>query len=149
MLQNLICPCPRVEINFSGLGNGRSMRYKPLPFRSWAMLGLFELMSQLFSANFSLILECNFAWQAQYLVGLGDDACYSAHWKWRFTMRGATRVTLQPHQILRLPRKMNLMIRVTYKTSFTMRGATRVTRQLQQIMRLPRKMNLKIDPRQI
>ena len=27
-----------------------------------------------------------------------------------FTRRGATRVTLQPHQILRLPRKMNLMI---------------------------------------
>ena len=45
------------------------------------MLGSFELMSQLFSANFSLILECNFAWQAQYLVGLGGDACYSAHCK--------------------------------------------------------------------
>ena len=27
-----------------------------------------ELTLQLFSANFSLILECNFAWQAQYLV---------------------------------------------------------------------------------
>ena len=27
-----------------------------------------------------------------------------------FTMRGASQVTLQPHQILRLPRKMNLMI---------------------------------------
>ena len=27
-----------------------------------------------------------------------------------FTMRGATGITLQPHQILRLPRKMNLMI---------------------------------------
>ena len=27
-----------------------------------------------------------------------------------FTMRGATGITLTPHQILRLPRKMNLMI---------------------------------------
>ena len=27
-----------------------------------------------------------------------------------FTMRGATGITLQPHQVLRLPRKMNLMI---------------------------------------
>ena len=27
-----------------------------------------------------------------------------------FTMRGATGITLQPHQILRLPRKMNVMI---------------------------------------
>ena len=29
-----------------------------------------ELTLQLFSANFSLILECNFAWQVQYLVRL-------------------------------------------------------------------------------
>ena len=36
---------------------------------------------QLFSANFSLILECNFAWQAQYLVRLEGDACCSAHCK--------------------------------------------------------------------
>ena len=33
------------------------------------------------SANFSLILECNFAWQAQYLVRLEGDACCSAHCK--------------------------------------------------------------------
>ena len=38
-----------------------------------------ELTLQLFSANFSLILECNFAWQAQYLVRLEGDACCSAH----------------------------------------------------------------------
>ena len=37
-----------------------------------------ELTLQLFSANFSLILECNFAWQAQYLVRLEGDACCSA-----------------------------------------------------------------------
>ena len=40
-----------------------------------------EMTLQLFSANFSLILECNFAWQAQYLVRLEGDACCSAHCK--------------------------------------------------------------------
>ena len=38
----------------------------------------------LFSDNVSSILECNFAWQAQYLVRLEGDACCSAHCKWRF-----------------------------------------------------------------
>ena len=42
-----------------------------------------------------------------------------------FTMRGATGVTIQPHQILRLPRKMtHCFIVLTYETSFPMRGAT-------------------------
>ena len=66
-----------------------------------------ELTRQLFSANFSLILECNsawvmpvaprivndvpyvtkinheshFAWQGQHLVRLEGDACCSAHCK--------------------------------------------------------------------
>ena len=31
--------------------------------------------------NFSKIWECNFAWQAQYLVRLEGDACCSAHCK--------------------------------------------------------------------
>ena len=50
-------------------------------------------------------------------------------------------VTLQPHQILRLPRKMTVMIDrcITYETSFTMRGATGITLQPHQILRLPRK----------
>ena len=63
-------------------------------------------------------------------------------------MRGATVNTLQPHQILRLPRKMNLMIviGVAYETSFTMRRATGITLHLHQILRLPRKMNPMIDP---
>ena len=39
---------------------------------------------QLFSVNFSKIWECNFAWQAQYLVRLEGDACCSAYCKWRF-----------------------------------------------------------------
>ena len=61
-------------------------------------------------------------------------------------MRRATRVTLQLHQILRLPRKMILMVDTCNSTSFTMRGATRVTLQLHQILRLPRKKILMIDP---
>ena len=40
-----------------------------------------ELTLQLFTVNFSLILECNFAWQAQYLVRLEGDACCAAHCK--------------------------------------------------------------------
>ena len=70
-----------------------------------------------------------------------------------FTMRGATEVTLQHHQILPLPRKMTLMIDpryITYETSFTMRGATEVALQHHQIiLLLPRKMTLMIDPRHI
>ena len=96
-----------------------------------------------------------------------------------FTMRGATEVTLQHHQILRLPHKMTLMIDprhiwnviynawsithycachakwlswlilVTYETLITLRGATKVTFQHHQILRLPRKLALMIDPRHI
>ena len=57
-----------------------------------------------------------------------------------FTTRGATRLTIQLHQILRLPRKMNLstLIRLTYETSFTMRGASKVTLQPHQVLPLPR-----------
>ena len=61
-------------------------------------------------------------------------------------MRGVTTVIVQTHQILRLPRKMNLMILVTHETLFTMRGVATVIVQTHQILRLPRKMNLMIDP---
>ena len=86
-----------------------------------------------------------------------------------FTMRGATGVTVQPHQILRLSRRkthlLNLqcaeqqvsrsnltkycachaerltyLVLIAYETSFTVRGATGVTIQPHQILRLPRKM---------
>ena len=64
-----------------------------------------------------------------------------------FTMRGATGVIVQPHQILCLPRKMILiLILVTYEISinrsFTMRGATGVIVQPHQIPCLPRKMTV-------
>ena len=40
-----------------------------------------EMTFQLFSRNFSEILEHHFAWQAQYLVMLEDATCCSAHCK--------------------------------------------------------------------
>ena len=67
-----------------------------------------------------------------------------------FTMRGATSVIVQTHQILRLPRKMNLMIDPchTWNAIYNARsrGVTSVIVQTHQILRLPRKMNLMIDP---
>ena len=58
-----------------------------------------------------------------------------------FTTRRARGLTLQPHQIVRLPRKMTRIIDAR-KTSFTMRGATGITLQPHQILRLPRKIAL-------
>ena len=40
-----------------------------------------EMTFQLFSANFSEILDGHFSWQAQYLVSLDYDTCCSAHCK--------------------------------------------------------------------
>ena len=57
-----------------------------------------------------------------------------------FTVRGATGVTIQPHQILRLhAERLTYLIIITYETSFTMRGATGVTIQPHQILRLSRR----------
>ena len=43
-----------------------------------------EMTFHLFLDIFFEILQCNFAWQAQYLARLARDTCCSAHWKWRF-----------------------------------------------------------------
>ena len=40
-----------------------------------------EMTFHLFSKILSEILQCNFAWQAQYLVRLDRDTCCSAHCK--------------------------------------------------------------------
>ena len=67
-----------------------------------------------------------------------------------FTMREPTSINLQPHQILRLPRKMNLMIDPHYyETSFTKSGATGISLQPHQILRLPPKRYVMIDPHHI
>ena len=52
-------------------------------------------------SNFTKQWACHAKW-ISWLIRVSHETS--------FTMRGATRVTLQPHQILRLPRKMNLMI---------------------------------------
>ena len=64
-----------------------------------------------------------------------------------FTVRGATVNTLQPHQILRLPRKMNLMIDPHHIWNVIYNA--RSNSQPHQILCLPRKMNLMIDPHHI
>ena len=66
--------------------------------------------------------------------------CLVFSYETSFTMRGATGITLQPHQILHLPRKWLSWCIVL--TSFTMRGATGITLQPHQILRLPRKMTV-------
>ena len=65
-----------------------------------------------------------------------------------FTMRGATGVTIQPHQILRLRRKVTLELhqvvrlprKVTLELHQVLRLPRKVTLELHQILRLPRKM---------
>ena len=48
----------------------------------WSRIGpALEMTFQLFSRNFCEMLESHFAWQAQYLVSLDNDTCYSAHCK--------------------------------------------------------------------
>ena len=57
-----------------------------------------------------------------------------------FTMRGATAVTIQPHQILRLSRRKTRILSPHHIWNlFTMRGATGVTIQPHQILRLSRR----------
>ena len=115
------------------------------------------------ASNFSKYSACHEKW-ISWLILLTNETL--------FTMRGATCVIVQTHQILRLPRKMNLMIdprhnwNVIYNARsnmchcpnspntapatkndshdwFTMRRATCVIVQTHQILRLPRKMTVK------
>ena len=67
----------------AGVADGR--------FHARIMLGSFSDHSRIgralemtfhpFSANFFEILDGHFSWQAQYLVSLDNDTCYSAHCK--------------------------------------------------------------------
>ena len=83
---------------------------------------------------------CHAKWLS-WLMSVTHDAS--------FTMRGATDLILQHHQMLCLPRKMTRIILVTYETSFTMRGATCITFQPHQMLPLPRKMMRITDCRDI
>ena len=102
-----------------------------------------------------LYLQC--AEQQRCFYKITD--CCACHGKWLpwlirityetlVTMRGAKEMSLQHHQILRLPRKVTLIIDplFTHETLFTMRGVTSVIVQSHQILRLPRKVTLIIDP---
>ena len=66
-------------------------------------------------------------------------------------MRGASKVNLEPQQILRLPRKMNLMIdpRLIWNVISNAQSKQSQPPTSANILRLPRKMNLMIDPRHI
>ena len=99
--------------------------------------------------NFTEYCACHEKWQFNF------TKCCACHEKWLswsilfthetllFAMRGATAVIDQPHQILRLPRKVTLIIDpYTYETLFAMRGATAVIDQPHQMLRLPRKMTI-------
>ena len=63
-----------------------------------------------------------------------------------FTMRGATGINLQPHQILRLPRKRNdsIVPAHIWNVIYNM-GATGISLQPHQILRLPRRRSVMID----
>ena len=58
-----------------------------LRFLGRILVGSFSARSRMGNAtslifvNFSKIWECNFAWQAQYVVRLEVDVCCSAHCK--------------------------------------------------------------------
>ena len=68
-----------------------------------------------------------------------DWSCYETSFK----MRGATGITLTPHQILTChAKRASWLIVLTYETAFTVRGATGITLTPHQILRLPGKMTV-------
>ena len=93
--------------------------------------------------NFTKYCACHEKWHSKITKYC---ACHAKWLSWlmsvthdtSFTMRGATDLILQHHQMLRLPRKMT---RIIYPRD--------ITRQPHQILRLPRKMTLMIDLRHI
>ena len=99
------------------------------------------------SQNFTKCCACHEKWHSNFTKYC---TCHAKWISWLIRIRYETsftmlRVTLQLHQILRLPRKVTLMMLLTYETSFTMRGATLVTVQHHQILRLPRNSEFKMS----
>ena len=100
--------------------------------------------------NFTEYCACHEKWHSNFTKYC---ACHAKWLSWSilfthatlFTMRGVTSVIVQLHQILRLPRKMNLMIdpwhkwNVIYNARSNMRHSPNQTHQ---ILRLPRKMTV-------
>ena len=92
-------------------------------------------------SNFTKYCACHEKWISWFIRVAYETS---------FTMRGASKVSLQPHQYCACHEKwISWLIRVAYETAFTMRGASKASLQPHQILRLPRKMNLMIDPRRI
>ena len=105
-------------------------------------------------SNFTEYCACHEKWPSNL------TKCCSCHEKWcaslivvayekSFTMRRATGIALQPHQILRLPRKMTLMIDLRHIWNVIAQSNRHYTLEPHQILRLPRKMTLMIDLRHI
>ena len=66
----------------------------------WNVIYTAQSNRQALPSNFTKYCACHAKW-ISWLIHITYETL--------FTMRGATINTLQPHQILRLPRKMNLM----------------------------------------
>ena len=92
-------------------------------------------------SNFSKYCACHAKW-ISWLIRIAYETS--------FTMRRATGITCQLHQILRLPRKMNLMIdpHHIWNVIYNVRSNSQHP-PTSPILRLPRKMNLMIDPHHI
>ena len=92
---------------------------------------------QVSSTNVTKYCACHEKWLASLILVTYETS---------FTMRGATGITLQPHQSNNYctchAKWLSWVMSVTYETSFTMRGATGITFQPHQILRLPRKIAL-------
>ena len=94
------------------------------------------------SAKFTKYCPCHETW-LWWLILFSNETSS--------TLRGASGVILQLHQVLRLPRKwwISWLIVLTYETSSTMRGATGLIRLVHHILPLPRDLTLMIDPRHV
>ena len=78
-----------------------------LPHRMTRMLDRRHIWNVIYNARSN---RCHHPTSSNTAPATQNDstALSSSHMKRSFTMRGATGVTIQPHQILRLPRKMTL-----------------------------------------
>ena len=66
-----------------------------------------------------------------------------------FPMRGATRGSLQLHQLLRLPHKMNVTSDLRHISNVISNAQSKCTLQPHQMLRLPHKINVTSDLRHI
>jgi len=85
-------------------------------------------------SNLTKYCPCHATWHAWWIPVTYETS---------FTMRAATRITLQLRQVLSLPRKMTVMIDSAHIwKAFPMCGATGITLQPHQILHVPRKIAL-------